>query len=47
MIQDAGSYILIEWAERLGVLLPKKRIDIHFAVDSGSQHHIDIREVKG
>jgi tRNA A37 threonylcarbamoyladenosine biosynthesis protein TsaE len=36
LLHESTAYVLIEWAERLGSLLPKTRIDIHFqALDDG------------
>jgi tRNA threonylcarbamoyladenosine biosynthesis protein TsaE len=30
MMQDAANIVVIEWPDKLGKLLPEKRIDIHF-----------------
>src|SRR3989344_8618526 len=32
ILADTSSIVLIEWAEKLGDLMPEKRIDIHFMV---------------
>lgn len=37
---DFGSFVLIEWAEKLGAQLPDHRIDIHFAVTEVGNHEI-------
>lgn len=39
---DIASYTVIEWAERLGRLLPKKRIDIRFTTAQDDVHEIKI-----
>ena len=39
---------VIEWAERLGDLLPRKRYDVHFSLGANeSERHITIGEVTG
>ncbi len=43
MFDDEKNIVIIEWAERLGGLLPEKRIDIRFTLgDSQSQRRIEI-----
>lgn len=37
---DPHAYTVIEWADKLGELLPKQRVDIRFVVKDGSQHEI-------
>ena len=39
---DLASYTVVEWAERLGELLPQKRIDIHFTTAVDDTHAIII-----
>ena len=39
---DLASYTVVEWAERLGDLLPKHRIDIRFTVVDYGKHKITI-----
>jgi tRNA threonylcarbamoyladenosine biosynthesis protein TsaE len=39
---DLRSYVVIEWAEKLGELLPKHRIDIRFTVVDYGKHKITI-----
>ena len=41
---DLASYTVIEWAERLGTLLPKKRIDVHFTTSQDDTHSIFIEK---
>lgn len=40
MIADPDSVVVIEWPERLGTLLPEKRIDITFSVLPNGDHEI-------
>lgn len=40
MIRDESSLTVIEWPERLGVSLPKDRLDIRFSVLPDGGHHI-------
>ena len=42
---DPNAYKVVEWSERLGTLLPKKRIDIFFEVDYQERHNILIKVV--
>ena len=37
-----GSYTVVEWAERLRELIPKRRIDIHFTTAQDDTHGITI-----
>ncbi|MCX6793992.1 MAG: tRNA (adenosine(37)-N6)-threonylcarbamoyltransferase complex ATPase subunit type 1 TsaE [Candidatus Gottesmanbacteria bacterium] len=39
---DSASYTVVEWAERLGELIPRKRIDIHFTTAQDDTHVITI-----
>ena len=39
---DPAAYVVIEWAQRLGALLPKERTDIHFSVLDHEKHKIII-----
>ena len=39
---DLASYTVIEWSERLGGLLPQKRIDVHFMTAQDDSHTITI-----
>lgn len=39
---DPDSIVLVEWAEKLGDLLPKKRWDIHLSLGDESTHIINI-----
>jgi tRNA threonylcarbamoyladenosine biosynthesis protein TsaE len=45
ILEDPGSYVCIEWAEKLGSLLPKKRIDIHFVTNKDDSHTIIMKRV--
>ncbi len=40
---DSESFIIIEWAEKLGELLPQHRIDIQFSVE-GDGHTLVVTE---
>ena len=39
---DSTAYTIVEWAERLGDSLPKKRLDIHFTTAADDSHTIII-----
>lgn len=40
MIREPESLVVIEWPERLGALLPEKRMDIRFSVLPDGSHKI-------
>lgn len=40
ILADSNSVVLVEWAEKLGSLLPKKRIDVRFTVAEDGKHSI-------
>jgi tRNA threonylcarbamoyladenosine biosynthesis protein TsaE len=40
ILEDPQNYVLIEWAEKLGSLLPQKRIDIYFVTNPDDTHTI-------
>jgi tRNA A37 threonylcarbamoyladenosine biosynthesis protein TsaE len=42
---DSASYTVIEWADRLGELTPRKRIDIHFTTAHDDTHGVRIEEL--
>ncbi|MEK7543356.1 MAG: tRNA (adenosine(37)-N6)-threonylcarbamoyltransferase complex ATPase subunit type 1 TsaE [Patescibacteria group bacterium] len=42
ILADPDSIVLIEWAEKLGSLLPKRRIEIRFSILSDDTHRIAI-----
>ncbi len=42
--QDSKNILLIEWAEKLGKLLPGKRIDIHFRTFADERHEVKIEK---
>ena len=46
LMYKPDSIVLVEWAERLGNLLPKKRIDIKFSIINEKEREIDIRIVE-
>ncbi len=43
ILADSGSYVLIEWAEKLGGLLPGYRVDIRFSVKEDGRHSITVK----
>lgn len=42
---DDQAYVAIEWAERLGGLLPQRRLDMHFALQEDGRHAIQIADM--
>lgn len=46
MISDPDMIVVVEWPERLGYLLPKKRIDCHFVHRDENVRSISITFVK-
>lgn len=42
-IDDPDALVIIEWPERMGSMLPKKRMDITFATHSDGAHQIHIQ----
>jgi len=46
ILSDSLSCTLIEWAERLGDILPKRRTDIHFSLEENTGHKVTIRHVR-
>ena len=42
IFQDPNAIIAVEWAERLGTMLPKNRIDIFFYANVHDTRHIKI-----
>ena len=42
---DLGGFVVIEWAEKLGGVMPKERIDLHFEVLDNGSHKISVRKV--
>ena len=45
IVADANSYVAVEWAERLGNLLPARRLDIRFRALANEQHEIVMKAV--
>ena len=44
IFSDPHAIICIEWAQRLGTLLPKERMDIHFLMISNEERKIIVSE---
>lgn len=42
ILTDKDSIVLIEWADKLGELLPKERMDVRFSVTEGGKHNVFI-----
>lgn len=42
IFRDLNAYVVIEWADRLGELLPKERTDAHFLTTEDGKHTITI-----
>lgn len=42
---QAGTYVVIEWAEKLGTYMPHKRLDIRFSVLSDGSHEINFNQL--
>lgn len=42
---DPQSVVVIEWAEKLGDLMPAGRVDIRFNVLDNGSHKIEVRDV--
>lgn len=42
IFSDPNAIVVIEWAEKLGTLLPKERVDIHFDSFDNGNHTISI-----
>lgn len=45
-LADVHSFVAIEWAEKLGVLLPRRRIDIRFSLMDDGARKISIKNIK-
>ncbi len=46
MRTDPAAYVVIEWPERLGMLLPDTRVDIRFAALPDGSHTIEMELTK-
>ena len=44
ILSDLNSFVVVEWAEKLGVWMPKKRLDIKFSVLSDGNHEINYHQ---
>ena len=42
IFSDPAAFVVVEWADKLGNLLPADRIDIHFSVLDDGKHKITI-----
>ena len=42
ILQDHTSFVVIEWAEKLGDVKPERRTDISFFVTGGGYHSIEV-----
>lgn len=40
ILADPDSIVLVEWAEKIGELLPQPRIDVYFEVLEDGKHKI-------
>ena len=40
---DSSALVLVEWAEKLGALMQKRRIDVHFSAEDDG-HAITLKE---
>jgi tRNA threonylcarbamoyladenosine biosynthesis protein TsaE len=45
MLADSDALVVIEWPDRLGTLLPQRRIDAHFAALDDGRHSINIKDI--
>jgi tRNA threonylcarbamoyladenosine biosynthesis protein TsaE len=45
IIQDRNNIVALEWAEKLGDMLPKRRIDIHMEYSGDDRRRITIRHI--
>lgn len=44
ILNNPGSIVVVEWADKLGSLLPKKRIDMHFIYVNPNKRKITTKE---
>ena len=44
IIEDSNSIVALEWAQKLGEMLPSKRIDLHFEYLGNNQRKIVIKK---
>lgn len=42
---DSKAYVLVEWAEHLGRVLPEKRLDLRFVSQQDGTHSIKIQKI--
>ena len=43
IFSDSHAYVLIEWADKLGSLMPKDRIDVRFTVLEDGKHQLSVK----
>jgi tRNA threonylcarbamoyladenosine biosynthesis protein TsaE len=43
LVGDKANIVIVEWAERLGNVLPKNRMDIYFETKDDSNHKIQVK----
>lgn len=46
ILADKDSFVLIEWAEKLGSILPKERIDARFLTLEDGTHQVMVQAIK-
>lgn len=47
ILRDANSFVVIEWAEKLGRFLPETRMDIRFTLREDGSHEVLIQSYAG
>ncbi|MBI3342971.1 tRNA (adenosine(37)-N6)-threonylcarbamoyltransferase complex ATPase subunit type 1 TsaE, partial [Candidatus Gottesmanbacteria bacterium] len=46
ILVDPDSVVLVEWAEKLGSLSPRRRIDVHFSTKDDESHEVLVEDIK-
>lgn len=46
ILHNPHAVVIIEWADRLGPLLPNVRVDITFTINDDNSHTLDFQEYK-
>ena len=44
ILSDPHAYVLIEWADKLGSLMPKKRLEVHCRVEDDAAHVLSLKK---
>ena len=44
ILSDPYAYVLIEWADKLGSMMPKKRLDVHCRVEDNGAHVLSLKK---